>query len=141
MSSKMQSTRLASVDPRYLDLIRVFALRPIRDDEELDRASTVASALATRDDLSEAEEDYLEVLASLIERYEAAHHPIESATTPAHFLRDLLGESEMTAYRLAAETGIGVSTLSEILNGKSGVSPRVRKRLAAFFHVEESAFL
>jgi len=140
MSAKIQHPSAGSVDPRYLDLIRAFVLRPIRDDEELERASTVASALAARDDLGEAEEDYLDVLATLIERYEAEHHPMAIATTPAEFLRDLLDESGMSASRLAAETGIEVSTLSELLNGKSSASPRDRKRLAAYFHVEESAF-
>jgi HTH-type transcriptional regulator/antitoxin HigA len=129
------------VDARYLDLIHRFALRPIHDDDELEQASAMADALVIRSDLSKAEEDYLAVLSTLIERYEAEHHPMSDATTPAEFLRDLLEVSGMTSYRLAAETGIGVSTLSEILSGKSGVSPRVRKILAAHFHVEEAAFI
>lgn len=141
MMANTQITREYPVDARYLDLIHTFALRPIHDDDELERASALAATLAVRPGLSEAEEDYLEILATIIERYEAEHHPMSTATTPAEFLRDVLEESGTTPYRLAAETGIGVSTLSEILSGKSGVSPRVRKILAAHFHVDESAFI
>lgn len=136
-----QIVREYPVDARYLDLIHKFALRPIHDDDELERASVLADELSIRSDLTEAETDYLEVLATMIERYEAEHHPMNTATTPAEFLRDLLDESGTTPYRLAAETGVGVSTLSEILSGKSGVSPRVRKILAAHFRVEEAAFI
>jgi antitoxin component HigA of HigAB toxin-antitoxin module len=59
----------------YLALVRACPLRPIRDEEGLDRAIAMADALSDRDGvLTEEEHDYLMVLCHLIEAYEDVHH-------------------------------------------------------------------
>ena len=55
---------------RYLMLIRMFPLRPIRSDEELDEALNVMDGLLDQDGLDSAEADYLAVLNDIIEQYE-----------------------------------------------------------------------
>jgi HTH-type transcriptional regulator/antitoxin HigA len=141
MATKVRNDRVPAPSDRYLELIHAFPLRPIRSEAELEQATTVVEALAVKPDRDPDEEAYLDVLTDLIRRYEDVRHAIERTTSGAGLLAALLEESGITPYRLAAETGIGVSTLSEILNGKSGISPRVRKKLATHFRLKESAFL
>jgi HTH-type transcriptional regulator / antitoxin HigA len=60
----------------YLDLVRAFPLRPIRSDDEHDRAIATINAVADRRDTwGTDEEDYFLVLALLIERYESEIYP------------------------------------------------------------------
>ena len=64
----------------YLALIRKLPLRPIRSEDDLDRAIAMADALSDRAELSPDEHDYLLVLSGLIEGYEDEHHPIPAAS-------------------------------------------------------------
>src|SRR5437899_6952002 len=74
-SPKMKRRPSKALDG-YLDLVRQFPLRPIRSETELDRAIAMINSLLDRDQLSPAEEDYLDVLGDLVERYEDHAHPI-----------------------------------------------------------------
>lgn len=123
----------------YLDLVRRFPLRPIRSDEELDRAIAVVDDLTDRDDRDEAEGDYLFVLGDLIRRYEKAAHPIPPAED-ADLLRLLMGWRGITQSDLAAATEIPVSTISEVLSGKRRVSRRNIGVLARYFDVSPAVF-
>jgi HTH-type transcriptional regulator / antitoxin HigA len=125
----------------YAELIAEFPLRPIRTDRQLDRASRLAFRLAAGPRLSREAADYLEVLSQLIETYEAEHHPIESEATPRELLQFLIDESGQTLSQVAAETGIQVSTLSEILHGKREMNVEHIRRLAARFCVEPGLFI
>ena len=60
----------------YLELILEFPLRPIRSDAELDRAVKMIDSLVDKDKLSAGEQDYLDVLSDLVEKYEAEEHPM-----------------------------------------------------------------
>src|SRR5438876_12300023 len=63
----------------YLELIRRFPLLPIESEAELDQATAVMNSLLDRD-LDPAEDDYLDVLSDLVERYEDKHYPIEDVS-------------------------------------------------------------
>jgi HTH-type transcriptional regulator / antitoxin HigA len=123
-----------AVGDRYLELIRRFPLRPLRTDAELDRAITVIDDLIDRDDLEPEEEDYLEVLGDLVEKYEAEQHPMPPVSD-ADMLRHLIESRETTQARVAAETGIAESTISEILKGKRGLNRKHIETLARHFKV------
>ena len=60
----------------YMSLVARFPLRPLRSDRDLNRAAKIANALAIRDDLTQGETDYLDVLTDMIEKYEATHYPL-----------------------------------------------------------------
>jgi HTH-type transcriptional regulator/antitoxin HigA len=101
----------------YLKLVRDFPLRPLRSDAELDGAIQVINSLLDRDDLDPGEQDYLDVLSDLVERYEDEHYPI--ADVPGHeMLAYLMEQKQVTQSEVSSATGIAVSTLSEILKGK-----------------------
>jgi HTH-type transcriptional regulator/antitoxin HigA len=125
-------------DP-YLELIRRFPLRPIRSDDELDRAIEVVDELIDRDDLDQSEKDYLDVLSDLIERYESEVYPIEPVSD-AEILTHLLEAREITQVQLARETRIAESTISEVLAGKRILNRSQIGRLARYFNVGPMAF-
>lgn len=127
----------------YLELIRAFPLRPLRTGDDLDRAVAVIDSLINRDELSPGEDDYLRVPASLVEAYEDEHDPLpeDSEEPGVENLRFLTAENHLTLVRLHDETGVAVSTLSEILSGKRGISRSVREKLAARFCTPPSLFV
>ena len=73
----------------YLNLIHQFPLRPIRSDDELNRAIAVIDSLLDLGRLDAGQRDYLDVLSDLVENYEEEHHPIP-APNDAQMLAYLL---------------------------------------------------
>ena len=124
----------------YLKLVKEFPLRPLRSATDLDRAVAVIDLLTDRDELTPEEEDDLEVLSRLVEDYESEHDPLPKMS-PVEALRYLLDENGLTQAQLSEETGIPVATVSEILNRKRGISPKVRGILAARFKVAPALFV
>lgn len=125
----------------YAELIAEFPLRPIRSAHQADRASDLAFRLAARPRLNRDEQDYLDVLASLITAYEDQHHPLPVMDSPRDLLRFLIDEHALTLSALADATGIGISTLSEILKGKRKLGVTHISKLSAYFHVGADAFI
>lgn len=125
---------------RYLKLIAVLPLRPIRSDEDLEVASEVAGRLALRRRLTADEADYLEVLSALIEAYEDEHHPIPEASG-VEVLRMLIESNGYSQAEVARANGLSESTVSEILNGKRPLNRKHMAAFAKFFHVSPALFL
>lgn len=125
--------------PHYLALLRTFPPRPIRGDDEHRRAVEVVNRLLDRPALTPDEEDYLDVLGLIIADYEDSiyDHP---EFTSLERLRHLMEEHTLTQAELARRTGVAVTSLSDILNGKRRISPRVRAKLAECFGVLPSFF-
>jgi HTH-type transcriptional regulator/antitoxin HigA len=140
MATDLNATRADAGNNRYWELLRGYPLRPIRSDEELDRAIAVVDSLLARPQLDPDEEDYLEVLSDLVETFESEHHPIPTVSD-AEMLRFLMTDAlGVTQARLAADTGIPESTISEVLSGKRGLSRRNIGVLARYFHVSPAVF-
>jgi HTH-type transcriptional regulator / antitoxin HigA len=126
-------------EDRYLDLVRRFPLRPLRSDADLDAAVAVVDELLDRDDLSDPEQDYLDVLSDLIEAYEAEAVPIRPVGD-ADLLRFLIAGRGTTQAAVAKGAGIAESTISEVLAGKRRLNRAQIGKLARYFHVEPGAF-
>jgi HTH-type transcriptional regulator/antitoxin HigA len=126
-------------EDRYLELVRRFPLRPLRSDADLDAAVAVVDELLDRDHLSDAEQDYLDVLSDLIEAYEAEAVPIRPVGD-ADMLRFLIENRGTTQAKVAKEAGIAESTISEVLAGKRTLNRSQIGKLARYFHVEPGAF-
>jgi len=124
----------------YLELVRHFPLRPIHNERELDQATAVINSLVDRDRLSAAEQDYLEVLGDLVERYEDKHHAIGDVSD-ADMLEHLIEAKGVTQAAVARATGIAASRLSEVLRGKRQLTRAQITKLAAYFHVAPAVFL
>jgi len=127
------------VKDTYFDLVRRFPLRPIRSDEELDEAVRMVDSLLDRRKLASEEEDYLEVLADLIEQYETESHPI-SPISDAEMLRHLIEAKGVSQTQISDATGIADSTISEILKGKRSLNRSHIGKLARYFKVSPDVF-
>ena len=138
MTTKLDPSGLPT--DRYFDLVRGFPLRPIRTDAELDRAVVLIDSLIDRERLEPDEQDYLDVLADQVERYESERHPLP-AVSEADMLRHLVEARGVTQLKLATETSIAESTISNILSGKRGMSRKHIETLAAYFKVSPAVFL
>ncbi len=136
MTVKAEPQRISA---RYLALLRRFAPRPIRSEDEHRRAIAVVNDLLDRPTLSQDEEDYLDVLGLLIADYEDSiyEHP---EFTPVDRLRYIMKEHSLTQAELARRAGVAVTSLSDILNGKRRISPTVRAKFAKCFGVSSSFF-
>ena len=124
---------------RYLDLVLQFPLRPIQSDKELDGAVRMVDSLLDRPALAPEEDDYLEVLGDLIQRYESEAHPIEPVSD-AEMFRHLIDAKGVSQTEVSAATGIADSTISEILKGKRSLSRNHIGKLARYFNVSPNVF-
>jgi len=133
------ATRRKKVPDSYLTLIQTFPLRPIRSEKELDDAIKLVNSLATRPDLDSGEDDYLDVLSDLVEKYETANHPMEPLPDGV-LLRHLIGARGVKQTAVAKATGIKDSAISEVLAGKRQLSRANVEKIAHYFHVSPAAF-
>lgn len=125
---------------RYLELLGKFPLRPIRTEAELDAATEVIHELIDQDQRSPAEEDYLDILTRVVEKYEEVHYPMDDV--PAHeMLAYFMELKELTQAQVAKGAGIAVSTVSELLSGKRKLTRGQIEKLSKFFHVSPAVFL
>jgi HTH-type transcriptional regulator / antitoxin HigA len=123
----------------YLRLVRSYPLRPIRSEQELDHAIRRIDALLDRKHRNRAEEDYLEVLGNLVERYEADKYP-EQPVSDATMLRHLIEAKGVPQVKVARATRIANSTISAVLHEKRSLSREHIGKLAAYFHVAPGVF-
>jgi HTH-type transcriptional regulator/antitoxin HigA len=132
----------ATLSPLYLKLLRRFPLRPIRGDEELERAVAVSLSLDERgrEALAAEERDYHDVLVTLIAQYEDKQHPILDVSGP-EMLRCLIENRGLTQAAVARGSGIGESALSEILARRRPMGKKVIEALAGYFQVDPGLFL
>lgn len=125
----------------YLELVLEVPLRPIRSDEELRLAHGMLDKLTDRlEDLDSGERDYLDVLATLVEQYEKGTIPMPSLPDHA-MLRFLMETNRVNQTQLAYETGIAISTISEVLAEKRNLTRGQVEKLARHFNVGVGAFV
>lgn len=89
--------------------------------------------------LASEEEDYLDVLGDLVERYESEAHPIPPVSD-AEMLRHLIEAKGVSQTKISAATGIANSTVSEILKGKRFLNRTHIGKLARYFKVSPEVF-
>jgi HTH-type transcriptional regulator/antitoxin HigA len=127
-------------EDRYLDLVRRFPLRPLRNDADLDAAVAVIDGLLDQPALTVPEQDYLDVLSDLVEAYEEEAIPMRPVGD-AELLRFLIEQKGVTQAKVASGAGIAESTISEVLAGKRKLNRTQISKLARYFHVEPAVFL
>lgn len=123
----------------YLALVIEFPLVPIRDDDHLARASPLLDRLLQQD-LDRGQQDYLEVLTDLVEKYEQKHVPIPDASE-SDVLSELMRSYGLSQNALKIKTGIAQSTISAVLNGERSLTRQQVIALADVFGVSPAAFM
>ncbi len=128
------NTRLANPT----EMIRQGAPRLIHSDEELANYTEELFKLTAKSRPTEAEEEAIELLTLLIERYEAERYPVPDAG-PIDVLRFLLEQNGLSQRDIAAELG-SESTVSLVLAGKRRLNRDHIARLSRRFHVSPAVF-
>jgi HTH-type transcriptional regulator/antitoxin HigA len=92
-----------------------------------------------KDKLTRAEEDYLDVMSNLVHDFETEETPMP-AVSDAEMFKFLMEQNGVSQARVAQETEIAVSTISEVLAGKRRLNRSHIARLSRFFQVEPGVF-
>jgi HTH-type transcriptional regulator/antitoxin HigA len=128
-----------STATEYRNLLTKFVPRPIRSDSEYRRALTNLEKLMASHP-GAAQSLLIEVLSTLIEKYESREYPTPQVSS-SKMLAHLLEVKGITNTELAKQTGIPTTTLSNVLAGRRGISKDNVLKLAKYFRVSPTLFL
>ena len=85
------------------------------------------------------QEDTIELLTLLIEKWDEKHHTFPDAD-PVELLEYLMKENKLKAIDLAEELEVGRSLISDILHYRRGLSRDIIRKLANRFKVSQELF-
>jgi len=122
----------------YIELLKVFPPRPIKSEEEFLATQIVINTLIDRGELTPDEEDYLDLLGTLVHEYEEQHIHIPDLYG-VELLKALIAESNLRQKDLVPIFKTE-SIVSEVLNGQRKLTATHIQKLAAFFHLSPAAF-
>ncbi|HEY1902489.1 MAG TPA: helix-turn-helix domain-containing protein [Terracidiphilus sp.] len=120
------------------EMMRRGAPRLIRNDEELAEYTQALFDLTAKAEPTPDEEEAIELMTLLVERYEQEHYPVPGAE-PADVLRFLLERNGLSQRDVAAELG-SESTVSLVLSGKRQLNRDHIARLSERFGVSPAVF-
>lgn len=140
MANNVKSKRRFQPDT-YMDLIRRFALKPIRNDHEHATAVGLAADLMGRD-LDTGAGDYLDTLVLLVNKYEDEHHSPAGTEfgSPQEALRAIMDANGLSQADIGKVIG-SESAVSMFLQGKRDLSKSHVKALMKRFRVDAGIFL
>ena len=123
----------------YAQLLVKYQPKVIETEAENDRAIELAQELEHKADRSLEEDAILELLVTLIGKFEDENYPIPEGT-PHSMLLHLMEESGIKQENLVGVIG-SRGVVSEVVNGKRGISKAQAKALAEFFSVDVGLFI
>lgn len=125
---------------KYGELLAESVPIVIRTESEYDRAIAEIERLLKKGDRISPEEDHLlDLLSTLVEKYEDERYPIEPSA-PHEILQHLMearGLKQKDIVHLFGSSG----RASEAINGQRSISKLQARSLAEFFHVSTDLFL
>jgi HTH-type transcriptional regulator/antitoxin HigA len=126
---------------KYARLLARSLPAPISTEAEYTRQLEQVEKLMEKGEqaLSLEEGQLLDLLVTLIERYEKERYPIDPVS-PLEMLQHLMevhGLTHKDVWPLFSSKGVA----SEVLNGKREISKAVAKKLADYFHVSPALFI
>lgn len=116
----------------------VSAPAPITSERQHEEYLSVLDRLTSKENPTNEEEKYAEVLLTLIEAYEEKHHAIPDAS-PIEVLRALMDANDLRQKDLASIFG-SESIVSEILHKKRSLNKTHIEKLSNRFHVSPAVF-
>ena len=121
------------------EMIAQGAPRVIHNDQELEEYAGALFQLTAQENPSPAEQEAIELLTLLVERYEREHYPIPSAD-PVSVVRFLIEQQHLTQRDLIPQFG-SESAVSMFLSGQRRLTVGQVKKLAARFKLPAEVFL
>ena len=128
-----------STATEYRGLLAKFVPHPIRSDDDYRRALTQIEQLMVPHP-SAAQSQLIEVLATLIERYESRDYPTPQVDAQA-MLSHLIEAKGIKPADVAKKTGIPAATMSNVLARRRGISKQNAITLGRYFGLPATAFL
>jgi HTH-type transcriptional regulator / antitoxin HigA len=128
---------IAKPEP-YVELLRSFPPRPISDEVEFAATQSVVDALLDRPELTADEQDYLNVLGTLIAEYEQTLEPLPDISG-VELLEVLIAEQNLRQKDLVPIFKTE-SIVSDVLHGRRKLTVEHIQKLADFFHVSPAVF-
>ncbi len=122
----------------YGKLLAEYQPKTIATEEENEQAIALAQNLERRPNRTAEEEMLLELLVTLIEKFEETHYPIPQGT-PHSMLMHLMDARDMTPEVLAEVIG-SLEVARKIINGSRTINKPEAEVLADYFHVDVSLF-
>ncbi|YAF99068.1 MAG: type II toxin-antitoxin system HigA family antitoxin (plasmid) [Nodularia sp. CChRGM 3473] len=122
----------------YGKLLAEYQPKIITTAEENEQAIKLALILEYRPNRTPEEEMLLELLLTLIEKFEQIHYPIPEGT-PHSMLIHLMDAGDVTTEALAEVIG-SLEVALQIVNGDRTISKTQAEALADYFHVDASLF-
>jgi HTH-type transcriptional regulator / antitoxin HigA len=122
----------------YGKLLAEYQPKTITTEEENEEAIKLAKDLEHRPHRTPEEDILLELLVTLIEKFEETHYPIPQGT-PHSMLMHLMDARDITAEALAKVIG-SLEVVQEIINGNRTINKTEAEALANYFHVDASLF-
>jgi HTH-type transcriptional regulator/antitoxin HigA len=122
----------------YGSLLAEYLPKVIENDAENEQAITLAEALSHREKRSLEETTLLNLLLTLIEKYEQENYPIEESE-PSSILGELMEANNLQEKDLV-EIFNSAQRVTDILLGKQEITKEEAVKLGIFFHVDSSLF-
>jgi len=129
----------ATSRPEYADLLARTLPSVIHSEKENERYLAMLEELDTKGKLSAAEQRLAELLTLLIENFEEKAYTLKAAK-PIDILIELMESNDLKQKDLVDVFGTP-SIISEVLNGKRGLTIEHIKKLSRRFHLSPEVFL
>jgi HTH-type transcriptional regulator/antitoxin HigA len=111
----------------------------IETDEENERMLTEVNKLMGKNPLTPEESKLFDLMVRLIEDFEEKAYPMGDVS-PHRMLQHLMEARDLSQADLLPIFG-GRGRVSEVVNGKRGISKEQAKKLGEFFHVSSELFI
>jgi antitoxin component HigA of HigAB toxin-antitoxin module len=139
--NKLTTVAFGKLPKTYEGLCHFHLPRPIHDRVELDNATELIDAMAGHD-LNAEQEDYLDLLSSLVADYEESTSSVRmKKLSPVDALKYLLQENGFNASQLAVLLGVDRSLGAKIVRGKRKLTAEHISKLVKRFAVRAELFL
>ncbi|MGB6296898.1 MAG: transcriptional regulator [Rivularia sp. (in: cyanobacteria)] len=122
----------------YGKLLAQYQPKTISTEEENEQAIALAEELEHRPNKTPEEETLLELLITLIEKFEDKHYPISKGTTGSMLLH-LMEAQDITKESLVLVFG-SLENVDKVMNGDSEITSQQALELGNLFHVDASLF-
>ncbi|MUG93900.1 transcriptional regulator [Scytonema sp. UIC 10036] len=122
----------------FTDLLISFPPRPIKSEEDLEKTQTVVDNLLDKGQLTEEEEDYLNLLGILIHEYEQTQDLVPDIYG-VELLKVLITELNLKQKDLVPVFKTE-SIVSDVLKGKRKLTVEHIQKLAHFFNLSPAVF-
>jgi HTH-type transcriptional regulator / antitoxin HigA len=133
------TTGLKTPSSYYLQLINTFPPRPITNEAQLLATQDQIDAIIDRQNITQDDKDYLEVLGTLVYDYEQKHEPMP-IFEGIELLKALMSEENLQPCDLLSIFE-DESSIMEILEKKQEMTANQVQKLGVFFHISPIRFL